>query len=540
MNGYRTGIAAGVFGAALVAGGALMERGLTPARDRAAGERLFERLVEIVQRNYIEPVPTDSLFRSAIDGMLRELGDPHTSYLPPRRLERLNESTTGNYGGIGVEIDIRDAGIAVVAPLPGSPAAEAGLTTGDLIIEVNRTSTRGWTIEEARSELRGAPGTKVSIAVARSGVPEPLPFELTRSEVHRQAVRRAVILRDGIGYVDVDVFSTEIAAELESAIERVRSEGARSLILDLRSNPGGLLDQGVKVTDLFLDPGQRIVEMRGRVPQANQTYADRAPQRWRSMPIVILVDGGSASASEIVAGALQDHDRAAIVGERTFGKGSAQSLVGLPGGNGALKVTTALWFTPLGRTINRAPGERAEDSLDLFAPVPEGKGPPTFTTAGGRTVYGGGGIVPDVGVARVASPDVELAFRRGLGRNQRRYNDALTEHAIAMRGARSIRSPDFTVTAAMLDDLWGRMQRRGIEVDRAVYDRASPLVSRQLGNEIARYVFGPDAEFLRNSYNDDAIVTAIELAAGATNQDEVFARAGSRGRPAIVGTRSPQ
>jgi carboxyl-terminal processing protease len=540
MSAFRTALVVGAYGAALLVGGALIERGVAgPRRPRVAGERVFERLVELVEHNYIDSVAPDTLLRSAVEGMFRGLGDPHSSYLPPRRLDRLAESTTGNYVGIGVEIDMRDAGIAVVAPLPGSPAEAAGITTGDLITHVNGTPTSGWTIEEARGAIRGVPGTTVAIGVTRPGVAAPIPFELTRREVHRQAIRRAVLLAERIGYVDVDVFSGATAAELTAAVDGLRARGARSLVLDLRSNPGGLLEQGVAATDLFLDPGLRIVEMRGRIEQANQVFRDTRSQPWSSMPVVVLVNEGSASASEILAGALQDHDRAVIVGQPTFGKGSAQSLVRLPDG-GAVRVTTAIWYTPSGRSINRATGTDDRDSLDLFASALEVTEAPTFRTDAGRTVFGGGGIVPDVRVERATLPEAEVAFRRRLGAQQARYTDALTEYGLALRGSRAIASTDFTVTSAMLDDLWERMRRRGITIDRVVYDRASGVVSRQLGNVIARYVFGPDAEFLRQARHDPEVAAAIRLVAGASTQADVFARVESRGERGIAERPTPR
>jgi carboxyl-terminal processing protease len=533
MKRYRGVLVLVVLGIALLSGGALMRRGLVAAPPVTDGARLFQQVAELVQEKYIDSVSTADLYRSAVDGMLRELGDPHTSYLAPRRLDRLTESTTGNYGGLGIEVDAREEGITVVAPLPGGPAEAAGIVTGDRITAVEGASTRGWTVDEASRALRGTPGTKISITIERPGVAVPLPFTLTRREVHRQAIRRAVILESDIGYVDVDIFSGATAAELERAIEQLRGRGASKLVLDLRNNPGGLLEQGVAVTDLFLDSAQKVVSMRGRTAQSNAEFHDGAPQRWKAMPIIVLVNEGSASASEIVAGALQDHDRAAIIGRTTFGKGSAQNLVPLPSG-GALKVTTALWYTPSGRSINRAPGDEppgdAAADDDLLGPVPEGRDRPEFRTDGGRIVYGGGGIAPDLIVATTSVAEEELALARALGAQASRFRDALTDYGLSLKAARTLSSPEFPVTTEMVDELWRRMERRGISIDRAVYDRARPTVTRLLASEITRYVFGPDAEFLRSSREDPAIRTAIEIAGSARDQADVLKRAEARAR----------
>ena len=534
MKGYRGIFVLGVLGAGLLSGGALLRRGLVAAPAAAGGSRLFEQVAQLVQEKYIDSVHPSQLYRAAVDGMLRELGDPHTAYLAPRRLERVTESTTGNYGGLGIEVDAREDGITVVAPLPGGPAEAAGIVTGDRITSVDGASTRGWTVDEASRALRGTPGTRISIVVERPGVAVPLPFSLVRREVHRQAIRRAVILEGDVGYVDVDNFSEATARELELAIERVRGQGATKLVLDLRSNPGGLLEQGVAVTDLFLDSAQKVVEMRGRTPQSNMQFYDREPQRWKSMPIVVLVNEGSASAAEIVAGALQDHDRAALVGRTTFGKGSAQHVVPLPSG-GALKVTTALWYTPSGRSINRevgdvVPGTVSGGDGDLLAPVPEGEERPTFRTGGGRIVYGGGGISPDLQIAGASVAREEVALARALGANAGRFRDALTDYGLSLKAARTLSSPDFVVTDQMLDELWRRMQRRGITMDREVYDEARPTVARLLGSEITRYVFGPDAEFLRSSREDPAVRAAIEVVSAARTQSEVLARAAARAK----------
>jgi carboxyl-terminal processing protease len=533
VKGYRGVIVLGILCGGLITGGALIHRGLVPAPESANGARLFEQVLKLVEDNYIDSVAEPALYRSAIDGMLQELGDPHTAYLAPRRLDRLTETTTGNYPGLGLEVDARDDGITVVAPIPGGPAEAAGIRTGDRIIAVEGASTRSWTVEEAAKAIRGKPGTSVSITVERPGLALPLPFTLTRKEIHRQAIRRAVMLRDSVGYVAVDVFSEATASELESAIERLRARGARKLIFDLRDNPGGFLEQGVAVTDLFLDSTQKVVEMRGRTPDANHRFLDDKPQKWKGMPLVVLVNEGSASASEIVAGALQDHDRAAIIGRTTFGKGSAQNVVSLPSG-GALKVTTALWFTPSGRSINRTDGpDRGRLTGvdgDLLGAVPEGEARPVFRTDAGRAVYGGGGIAPDLVVSASPVSATEIAFARALGTSAPKFRDAVTDYGLSLKAAGTITSPDFVVTSAMLDELWRRMQRRGIDMDRAVYDQASAAVTRVLERDIARYVFSPDAEFLRRARDDEAIRIATDIVAGARDQRDVLTRAEARAR----------
>ena len=289
----------------------------------------------------------------------------------------------------------------------------------------------------------------------------------------------------------------------------------KTLVLDLRTNPGGLLNQGVRVSDLFLSPGQKIVSMRGRVPESNRDYTDSAIQRWPQLPLVVLVDGRSASASEIVAGALQDHDRAVIIGTPTYGKGSAQSVIpfGLEGG---LKITTARWFTPAGRSITRK--RPADDETDDQLPAIRER----FRTDAGRTVYGGGGITPDVIAGDSTTPTAEADFIRALGANAGHFRDAVTDYALYLKGNRGITSPDFVVTPAMRDEVWQRMKSRGIDIPRPVYDEAEPLISRVIGFEIARYVFGSDAEFQRRASLDKVLQKALELARGSKTEHDLL------------------
>jgi carboxyl-terminal processing protease len=521
--------------AALVTGGWLMERGIRAADAPADGVRLFDDVMTHVSRFYVDTIPADTLYRRAVDGMLVELRDPHSVYLDAARLRRLTERTSGNYAGLGIEMDIRDGWITIVAPLPGSPAERAGIQTGDRIVEIDGRPTFGRTPDEATKALRGPAGSTVEILVERPGVDARMPFRLTRANIHRGAVRRTALLRPTVGYVDVSVFSDSTAAEVARAVDSLGRRGMRSLVLDLRSNPGGLLDQGVSVSDLFLDPGKEIVSMRGRTRETNRGFVDRAPQRWPDLPIVVLVDEGSASAAEIVAGALQDHDRAALVGSTTYGKGSAQSLFTTVGG-GALKLTTALWYTPSGRSIdNRPDSADANDpgDVDDVDDAPASDTLPLsdrerFKTDGGRTVYGGGGITPDVVVRDTAGPQRALEFQRALGSGLPRFRDAVTAYALSLRGSRAVTSPAFTVTPAMRGELYRRMTQRGVEMDSATYARHARVVDQIVAYEIARYVFGIDAEFLRTARDDAVISEALSLLEGLKGRDDLLDRASAR------------
>jgi carboxyl-terminal processing protease len=487
------------------------------------GARLFDEVVPHVARYYVASLAAARLYDKALAGMVRELGDPYSAVLPPDRLRRLAETTTGNYAGVGLRLLARDGWISVVDAIPGTPAERAGVRAGDRLVEIGGESTQGWSDDEARRRLRGSPGTPIRIVIERPGVEGRIPFTLNRDAVHVSAVRRVALLADSVGYFDINTFSGATADEVRAAVDSLRRLGARSVIVDLRGNPGGLLDQGVSVADLFLDAGQPIVSIRGRSGEASQTLVDKAPQPWGGLPIVVLVNGGSASASEIVAGALQDHDRALIVGTPTYGKGSAQSVFPLPNGS-ALKLTTALWHTPSGRSINR-PIEAEEDDEDRDGTPLERRKRAQFKTDAGRVVFGGGGITPDVAAGDTLAPPAELAFLRALGRQVGVFRDALSSYAESLADARALPSPSFVVTPEMRDELWRRMQARGIAMDRGTYDAAAPLVTRQLAYEAARFAFGTEAEFRRRAADDEVIGKALSFARGARTQEDLFVRA---------------
>jgi carboxyl-terminal processing protease len=332
------------------------------------------------------------------------------------------------------------------------------------------------------------------------------------------------MLGDGVGYIDLKAFSDSTGKELNAGITGLLAHGMKTLILDLRTNPGGLLNQGVRVSDLFLNPGQKIVSMHGRLPETNREFADTAKQRWPDLPLIVLVDGRSASAAEIVAGALQDHDRALIIGTPTYGKGSAQSVVSF-GDQGGLKLTTARWFTPAGRSITRS---RPNDDESDATPVKRDR----FRTDAGRLVYGGGGITPDVIAGDSIVPIAEGNFIHALGANGGHFRDAVTDYALYIKATRGVASSDFVVTPAMRDEVWLRMKKRGIDIPRSVFDEGEPLVTRLIGYDIARYVFGSEAEFRRRASGDKALQRALQLARGSRSESDLLRKATARAQPA--------
>ena len=522
----RAVISGTVLCSAVVSGGFFVERGLrASAPDSAQRAHLYEQVLQLVADDYVDTLQVGDLYTRTVNGLLGQLNDPHTVLLTPERLARLNESTTGRYGGVGIQIDVRDGWITVVSPIAGGPADDAGMQPADRVVAIDGRSTKGWTPDEATKALRGAPGSPVRLEVERPGVADRLTFALRRREIHFHAVRHALMLRGDVGYVDLATFSEDAVRDVTTAVDSLRARGMRTMIFDLREDPGGLLDQGVGLADLFLDAGQRIVSMKGRTVDANRAYDDHTAQRWPDLRLVVLVDSGSASASEIVAGALQDHDRALLVGTQTYGKGSAQSLFPV-GQGGALKLTTARWFTPSGRSIDR-PHVSADDANALRVGPDTAKPAPVYRTDGGRKVLGGGGIAPDVAVDDSVPDEHARALEHAIGTKFTLFRDVLAAYALDLKAQHALTSPDFEVTPAMRLELRRRLSERGVTVDSATYAGAADVLDRLIGSQVARYAFGERAEFERSMKNDPTIAVALRLSEGAMSQNEMFTRAQS-------------
>jgi carboxyl-terminal processing protease len=525
-------------GMALVTGAWLLQRDSGPQGTVYQQARLFDDVLSRVADFYVDSIDERKLYQMAIDGFLDQLHDPYSTYLKPDDFHALNEQTSGDYGGLGLQIDVRNGWITVIAPLPDTPAERAGVLTGDEIISVDGRSSEGWKQDEAVKQLRGMPGTNAELKIRRIGVNDPITFKLTRAKIHVRSVQIAMMLDDKVGYVSLSPVSQTSADEVRIAVDSLIGKGMKSLIFDLRNNPGGLLNQGIGVSDLFLDQGQEVVATRGRAPDATHTYRDDRQQKWPKLPIVTLVNGGTASAAEIIAGALQDHDRALVVGTPTFGKGLVQSLYVLSPET-ALKLTTARWYTPSGRTIQRV-SKSEEDQVAQVENAAEGKDTvpdslPAFHTDAGRTVRGGGGIRPDIFASQDTFTTAERKFMKSLGANVAVFRDVLTGYALELKSDHGVQAPDFQVTPAMVNEVLSRLRQRNAAVPDSALVGARSLIPDQLGYEVARYVFGRSAEVLRRMRDDHQVQEALTLVRRARSpQDLLSLAAGSAAQ-----TRSP-
>lgn len=514
MNRFRLLPPTVLIAAAFIAGAWLLGRALDrDSRRSEEGARLLDAVMERVRSSYVEPVDEDSLWQGAIAGMLDNLGDPNSAYITPDRLERLRLSASNAYRGVGLSVDIINGWITVVQPRAGSPAERAGLQTGDRLVELDGKSMQGWTVQEARENLRGPLGSTVRLVVERGGGTR-IAVTLERADIRNRAVSRALVLDGGVGYVAVTTFSDSTEAELISTVDSLRRAGATSLVLDLRGNPGGLLEQGVGVADLFLPAGKQIVTTRGRAEGANKTYMDSTAERWGGMPIAVLVNPLTASAAEIVAGALQDHDRAIVLGRVSYGKGSAQTVYTLDNG-AAISLTEARWYTPLGRSLEVAPPDEVRlADADTARPV--------FRTASGRRVFGGGGIVPDVAVGDSTMDPAERRLLAELGAEVPRWREALTAEARALLAQGAVRDSLFTVNPAWRGRLQARLRAMGLRVNASTFEEAAAFVDRRFGEEIARQGWGVPYAQRRQVRADAVVLRAAEVLRRARAPQDVF------------------
>jgi carboxyl-terminal processing protease len=495
-------------------------------RGTQSGVRLFQQVLAIVNDRFVDSLSVGALYEKAARGLVAELKDPYAELYTPKDLEMFNQNTGGFYGGVGMTIENQEGITTVAKVFPHTPAERAGIRVGDKIVGVDTTNVRGWKNEQVSARLRGAPGTQVVAKFLRPGMPDQFSVTFTREVIRIPAVPYALMLENKTAYIPLQGFSETASAEVREALARLTREGARGVILDLRGNPGGFLEQADTITNFFLDKGQEILSVRQRGEPTITHVTTQSPIA-PTIPLVILTDSRSASASEIVAGALQDHDRALILGTTSFGKGLVQSMFRLEGGY-AIKLTTARWYTPSGRSIQRErhianDGQFVEVHPDSLETDSARAARPKFKSDGGRVVFGGGAITPDIIVPYDTLTSLEQRFDRLLAAKQQDTYLALYDYAFDM--SKKVKQ-DFTTTPEMRDDLYQRLVRRGVTIDRKDYDAAESYVNRMLENRIATLAFG-DSTAKRRAVKDDAqLRRALDLLRGGTNTKELLARAG--------------
>jgi len=472
---------------------------------------LFNDSLAKIEGAYVEDIDSKNLMYGAIRGMLSTL-DPYSVFLDEDTFRDFQVTTEGEFGGLGIQITVRDGVLTVVSPIEGTPAYDLGIKSGDRIVGIEGEPTRGITSDEAVKQLRGEPGTKVNITIRREGVAEPLDYTVTRDIIRIDSVPYAFMLDDGVGYVRIARFARTTADELDVRLADLEDQEMRGLILDLRSNPGGLLSEAVDVSDIFLDAGELIVSTKGRIKEQNQEFHARTPARYdRDFPIVVLVNGGSASASEILAGALQDWDRGLVVGTTSFGKGSVQTLMRLRPltKDCAMKLTTAKWYIASGRAIEKP--ERwmveADETEGESAELPE------YRTASGRLVYGGGGVRPDIEIEPTERPDLVVDLER---------REEFFEFAIEYAAAEGVEIEEFEVDDGVWDAFVEFLENDEFEFDESELEEHREDVTLSLRRDMVRHLVGREEAYAIAVVGDPQLRKTAELLDRASNLDALF------------------
>lgn len=495
-------------------GGAVAAAAFTNRAD-PPGIWLVESVIQRVRGASLDTAVANNPYEAAARGLLEQLDDPYADLFSPDQLRSFQRETIGNrYGGLGMSVEQEGDSVLVGRVFAGTPAAQAGFQPGDRIVQVDGTPTTGQPLEAVTGRMRGPVGTPVKVGIRRYGS-EIIELSAVRAQVHVPAVPFTLVLDGGVGYLPLQRFNEDSRAEVQAAVTELKRKGATSIILDLRGNGGGSLDQAIGIGSLFLPQGKEVVTVRYRGQPDEVSRSDGQAVALRE-PMIVLADEYTASASEIVTGALQDHDRALVIGNTTFGKGLVQSLWQLEEG-WALKVTTGRWYTPSGRTIQKPRNRDGSLRTGVAADTN------VYHTDNGRRLAGGGGIAPDVTVRPDTMVEVEKAFSRAVASKGAAVAPMLSLLARSLAtGARS----DFRVTPAWRDSLFTRLTRAGVEVTRAQFDSARRVTDRMIETRVARLVGADTLVFRRDVPYDPALQKAADLLKASRTQAQLFAAAG--------------
>lgn len=494
----------------------------------------FRDVISLTEKFYVDDVDTPKLIEAAINGVLGQL-DPHSVYIPASQLTRVNEEFQGSFEGVGIEYQVLNDTLLVVSPIVGGPSEALGIQAGDKIVKINDSSAVGITQEGVQKKLRGPKGSKVKVLIVRAGIPNLLEFDIIRDKIPLYTVDASFMIDDQTGYVSVTRFAAKTHDEFMDAVEKLRNSGMKRLILDLRGNAGGYLDQAFKMVDELMPKGRKIVYTKGRRPEFDDEYVSSGAGKFQDASLVILVNNGSASASEIVAGAVQDWDRGLIVGETTFGKGLVQRQFDLKDGS-AFRLTTARYYTPSGRLIQRPyDGDKLKYQREAFERVEtEGENVtheaekdstrPRFKTMGGRVVYGGGGITPDYIVKsdHLAEFAVQLRSRLVFLQFADKYLDRHGAEVKETYGKDVARFVDrFEVTQQMLDEVQDMAKARKIEFKKDQYEKDLRFIKAFVKAYIARSLWGNEGSarvMLREDSQFRKVMTLFPEAEKIANQ----------------------
>lgn len=472
----------------------------------------FMEIYQFVSSHYVEEVDGFKLVTGAIQGMLEQL-DPHSVYIEPDKVKEINEQFQGSYEGIGIEFIIQNKILTVVAPIAGSPSEILGLKPGDQIIKIESKSAYGITEEQVQQKLKGPKGTRVTVTIRRPGIDEPFDITITRDKIPIYSVMAKFLIKDKIGYVYVGRFAQTTAQELERALRELEVQGMNGLLLDLRGNSGGYLDQAVKIVDKFIEGNKVIVYTKGRIPEANDEFRSTNIATHQKYPLVILINKGSASASEIVAGAIQDWDRGLIVGETSFGKGLVQTQFSLNDGS-ALRITTARYYTPSGRLIQRSYENGLYDyytsGYDEAVNEIENdtKNKPVFSTNAGRKVYGGGGINPDVEIKskRITKLVSELNFKRSFFEFGSKYganHSDLKTNFVYYKDA-------FQIDDKILSEFRQFIQSKNILINEKEFQDDLDYIKLMIKSEMAQFLWDREHYYQIRISGDDQVQEALK------------------------------
>ena len=484
----------------------------------------FEHVLSLAEKFYVEDIDKPKLVEAAINGMLNTL-DPHSVYIPAADIPKINEEFHGSFEGIGVEYDVVNDTLIVIAPVPGGPSEALGILSGDKILKINDTSSVGIKRDDVPKKLRGPKGTHVKVSIHRPYEKNLIDFDIVRDKIPIYSIHVYYMVNKDVGYLAVNRFSQTTHGEFVDALTKLREQGMKKLVIDLRDNPGGYLEQAYKMVDELLPKGKKIVYTLGRKPEFNEEYNSSGAGKFTDIPLIVLVNHGSASASEIVSGAMQDWDRGLIIGETTFGKGLVQRQFDLPD-QSALRLTIARYYTPSGRLIQRPYGkDRAAYRDEAFEKnetegenvehnVEADSARPIFKTAAGRKVFGGGGITPDyiVKPERYSDYSVKLFSKGVMTEYTNHYFDGASKELREKYGKDVKKFEDgYSVSDQMLQDILALAKAKAVEFNKEQYEKDLRKIRANVKATVGRNLFGNEGRYRVLLREDNQFQKAMNL-----------------------------